>query len=291
MTLFFKKLEPRYKVGLFLGAILLFGADIRGNAEITFLDVGQGDCICVQTPTGGCFLFDGGSSSRNNVGEKVILPFLQYEGIDQIDGVFLSHGDIDHYSGILQLLQQREIRINKIVLPRVGKEAMRDFDVFGEHMDKVEYVSKGSRLQWDSLTLTCLHPQEGYEAESNAYSACYFLEAEDFTMLFTGDVEGQGEDLLIQELRKRHIGQVDVLKVAHHGSKYSTTEAFLDVITPSLSLISCGKNNPYGHPHSETLKRLQKVGSIIKSTTENGAIIIERKENGEIFLQSFYLHI
>ena len=262
--------------------VFLISVRMPQPLQITMLDVGQGDCICVQTADG-CFLFDGGSSSRSNVGEKVILPFLQYEGIDHIDGIFLSHGDTDHYSGILQLLQQEQITIGTIYLPQVGTESMKDFQVLADYMRKVKYMSKGDGLSRDNILITCLHPTKGYEADSNAYSACYLLKIEEFSMLFTGDVEGEGEALLIQELQKRQLRQVDVLKVAHHGSKYSTTEEFLQISSPTLSLISCGKNNSYGHPHKETLERLKQTGSTVMVTTEYGAIIIELKEKGKVY--------
>ena len=94
-------------------------------------------------------------------------------------------------------------------------------------------------------------------------------------MLLTGDVEEEGEDMLLVELKRRKIENVSVLKVAHHGSRYSTSEAFLEQITPKVAVISCGENNSYGHPHSEALERLENVGSVVLTTSECGAIMLE----------------
>ena len=94
------------------------------------------------------------------------------------------------------------------------------------------------------------------------------------TMLLTGDVEDEGEELLLKQLQKEEITDITILKVAHHGSKNSTTEKFLKQIKPKVAIISCGKDNHYGHPHKETMERLEKVGSRIFNTMEYGQITI-----------------
>lgn len=249
---------------------------LPGKLEISVLDVGQGDCICVRTADNRCFLFDGGSSSRSNVGEKVILPFLQYYGVDRIDGIFLSHGDTDHYNGIVQLMESGEVKIEKLYLPQAGKQAMQDFSAVLKAAREIpiQYISKGDCLTLGNLTISCLHPTAGYEGDSNACSACYLLEEREFSMLLTGDVEGDGENLLIQELRRCGIRQIDVLKVAHHGSRYSTGEAFLEAIEVENAVISCGRDNAYGHPHKELLKRLDNEACKVWQTAEKGCIFI-----------------
>ncbi len=250
--------------------------------QITILDVGQGECICVQTAKGECYLFDCGSSSRQNIGEKVVVPFLQHEGIAQIDGVFLSHADVDHSNGLMQLIEQNLIPIKAIYLPEVGMHAKEDFakitDVAKD--SRIQYIEKGNSFQSGDVKWTCLHPSSGLEGERNSYSACFLLEYKGFTMLLTGDVEGEGEDALLQELKHQQIGRIEVLKVAHHGSKYSTTEAFLQSVGPKVAVISCGENNTYGHPHTETLERLKQVNAMIWQTPYSGAIHIYETSKG-----------
>lgn len=271
-----KRLKKWMVLGIMSVLILILGSSPQKKLQITFLDVGQGDCICVQTAEGNCYLFDGGSSSKYNVGEKIILPFLQYYGIEYVDGIFVSHPDQDHINGLLQLLESDAVSVGCIYLPKVGDVQTE----FAEIMEAsqgitIQYVSKGDYLKTKELELTCLHPIEGYEAESNAYSACYLLETGEMSVLLTGDVEREGEIALTNELFKRRITQVEVLKVAHHGSRNSTSQEFLDVLDTEIAVISCGEKNFYGHPHTETLDRLRKDGAMIFTTPEYGAITIE----------------
>lgn len=261
---------------LTISVIMLLWSGNHG-LEIFILDVGQGDCICVRTEDNRCFLFDGGSSSKQNIGEKVIQPFLEYQGIGKIHGIFLSHKDEDHYNGIIQLLEQDEIIIERIYLPNV--ESMTSF---GKQLRKmsnadIQFVERGDVWKVGEFTLECLHPAKNYSADDNTSSACFLLREGEFSMLLTGDVEGEGEMLLLEELKKRKITHINALKVAHHGSVYSTSEEFLKQVTPIVAFISCGRRNVYGHPHAETLERLERTSTKIWSTTERGAIKIDVK--------------
>ena len=169
-------------------------------------------------------------------------------------------------------------------LPDVGAACKEDFEEILERVEpeKVHWIASGDRWQQEQWKLTCLHPYKGYEAEKNTYSACYLLEYGEFSLLLTGDVDGQGEELLRQELRRRGIDEIDVLKVAHHGSGYSSSQAFLEQISPRLAVISCGRNNSYGHPHKETLVRLSEAGSVILTTPEYGAVMIKVALGGKV---------
>ncbi len=138
----------------------------------------------------------------------------------------------------------------------------------------MEYLSRGKGWQQGDFRLTCLWPGEGYDGDDNAGSACYLLEEKDFRALLTGDVEGEGERELTAYLETMGLPGLDVLKVAHHGSRYSTSDAFLQAVTPRLALISAGRNNAYGHPHEETLERLEKVGCLPLQTADSGAITV-----------------
>ena len=140
----------------------------------------------------------------------------------------------------------------------------------------MEYVSKGDVNR--QFGISCLHPVQGYAGDTNTYSACYLLELEGVRILLTGDVEGEGEVVLTKELKRRGINQIDILKVAHHGSRYSTTKEFLEVAEIKTAVISCGQNSIYGHPHGDTLERLQAEGCKIHITSEEGAVIFELNE-------------
>ncbi len=281
-------------------AISILTLHIRIESTITFLDVGQGDGIVMELASGEVYLFDCGSSSRSRVGEYVLLPFLKYKGITHIDAIFVSHTDTDHCSGIEELLMlapEEGITIGQLVLPQIVKN-LREEELSSllESAQKlkqktpiiISYINAGDQFITRSASFLCLHPPSEYETEdSNTYSECFYVELsgkryrqeqqkeEMVSLLLTGDVEGEGEELLLQELKNHNISNVTILKVAHHGSRNSTQEALLKVAKPIISIISCGKNNSYGHPHEETLERLKTVGSEVMITAEYGAISIQ----------------
>lgn len=294
-TTVLSKNNMRYacKAVLLTAAVIILALPVERGNRVTFLDVGQGDGIVLETASGQVYLFDCGSSSRKNIGEYVLLPFLKSRGIGHIDGVFVSHGDSDHCNGIVELLElseREDITVEHLVLPAIA-QTEREKE-FGELLRAAECANsgKGTKVIWmkegdcisaKGVDFLCLHPPEGYESASgNEYSQCFYVELEGengtkASVLFTGDVEGAGEQLLLQELKQRGVEAVMVLKVAHHGSGNATSEELLEQISPKLSVISCGEGNSYGHPHPETLERLKKGGSQIMTTPEYGAITIE----------------
>ncbi len=264
--------------------------------RVTFLDVGQGDGMVMETATGEVFLFDCGSSSRKKVGEYVLLPYLKCRGIRHIDAVFLSHGDEDHCSGIKELLEtgkQEGISVERLILSDI-KENLRETE-FGELLrmvnpkeTAVSYVRAGQSFATESFSLLCLHPPRGYVSESsNGNSLCFFInrdtgDGNKISLLLTGDVEKQEEEMLIKELKHYGIESVTLLKVAHHGSKNATSEELLEQIKPQVAIISCGKNNSYGHPHEETLLRLKNETTYIFTTPEYGAVTVKIGRNFRI---------
>ncbi len=269
-------------------ATLLLTINVRRDAQITFLDVGQGDCICVQTEDGSCFLFDGGSGSMSDVGERIILPFLKYQGINTLDGVFLSHPDADHVNGVLELLQEKDICIKNLLLPDVAERESEFAEILRYATDtKIQYVSEGMQSEGADWEIICLHPPVNYRGEDNAYSACFYVKVYDTAILLTGDIEGEGEAALVNELNRMEVGSVDVLKVAHHGSRNSTSGDFLEQVAPSLAVISCGRKNLYGHPHEETLRRLADTGAEVFTTSRYGAVSIEVQEGNHIRVRCY----
>ncbi|MCM1127244.1 MAG: DNA internalization-related competence protein ComEC/Rec2 [Lachnospiraceae bacterium] len=270
-----------------------------GELEITFLDVGQGDGIYVETAEGERFLVDGGSSSVGSVGKYRLIPFLQFQGTRRLDAVFVTHPDTDHCNGIKEILEQGEdsgIYVDWLVLPDIEEESKSDeykslVEAAKQNHVPVTYISRGQKLQRGELTITCLHPQKGYETEdANAYSMVLELDYGNFSALLTGDLEGTGEQSFLEYQKKREENQesrsLTVLKAAHHGSKYSTTKEFLEMMNPSIAVISAGKGNSYGHPHEELLKRLQEQGCLIYQTSESGAVTV-RVKNDRVEVEEF----
>ena len=255
---------------------LLFIKVPDGKLRITMLDVGQGDCIYFKGPKGTHYLVDGGSSSVKEVGRYRIESFLKYEGVGVVEYVFLSHGDTDHINGIQEMIERQVygVKINNLILPENYKEDEKLLEIAKlakEQGIRVFCIRKGETLVEGELVITCLQPGKSEKGlDSNAASMVLDISFGEFSMLFTGDVEGEGEKSLIEKLKGR---DYDILKVAHHGSKNSTSEAFLEVVRPKIALVSVGKNN-YGHPHKETMERLKKVGSKVLITREEGAIML-----------------
>lgn len=297
-------------------AVTILMLRLPTGLELTFVDVGQGDCIYLSEPGGRRILIDGGSSDQGDVDRYQILPFLKHRGVSSLDAVFVTHPDSDHENGIRGMLHTYEengIRIGMLVLPDVDMESRS-----GDYLslaslaeDKgvpVRFIACGDSLSFGEVMLTCLHPQRGYgNQDTNAYSTVLYLTYGNFSALFTGDLEGEGEELVTGRLREERwrlslrpgqtqagmpskdgvsagnpaitgestlAGPVTVLKVAHHGSRNSTSNEFLALTRPQIALISAGRDNSYGHPHEETLERLQRQGCRIYQTPVSGAVTL-----------------
>ena len=256
----------------------------HGNLTVTMLDVGQGDCIFLCGPEGNTYLIDGGSSDVEQVGKYRIEPFLKSQGVGEVDYVFLTHGDKDHYSGILGMLQRQEVgvRMRNLVLPANYKQDValtelvgiaRTVGVHTLVMHEGDCLYEGEGTNREVLQLTCLQPSvKDEKLIGNAGSLVLDITYGAFSMLCTGDVEAEGEEMLVKKLRGK---DYDVLKVAHHGSKNSTSHEFLKVTKPEIALISAGKDNSYGHPHVETIKRLENAQNQVFYTMRSGLITLE----------------
>lgn len=279
LLLMCKKLKWKYRMGLLCGAVLAFCIHDCSMLRITFLDVGQGDCICVELPEGGTWLFDGGSTGVSGVGTYRIVPFLKSRGITSLDGIFLSHDDADHINGVEELLREGSMQTGLLVLPCTAKGETEMFEGVLEAAAAREvpvlWLEEGMTWESNGVKAVCLHPDGNFSTgNSNAASLVVYLTYGEFSMLLTGDVEEDGEKALLAALEERQIGNVTVLKVAHHGSKNATGEELLSQLNPKLAVISCGAGNRYGHPHSETLNRLRDVGTVIYRTDVSGAVEI-----------------
>lgn len=277
------------KMIMILSAVVLLTQRTYDGLDITILDVGQGDGIFLETQTGHHYLIDGGSTSKNKIGEYTLLPFLKYMGTEQIDSVLLTHLDQDHISGVMELLEDDNgIKIKQVV---VAKAALQDeayaqlVQECGTYGVKIKHVAAGDRLQDGKVSLEILHPSAMYEAaDRNAYSLVMKLEYEGFHALFTGDVEADGESVVYETLPGDW--NCHLYKAAHHGSAYSNTTQLLEKIKPQLTVISCGEKNSYGHPHPETMERLEQVESEVLVTKDTGAIMI-KIQNGKMKIRTY----
>jgi competence protein ComEC len=252
--------------------------DSLNRPLITCLDVGQGDGCVVQIPSGGCFLVDCGSSSQSNPGKYTLIPYLKNQGISFVDAVFVSHTDTDHISGILELLDEISeelvgIRAGALVLPRWANEpeAMQTLITKARSAGmEILKVSAGDGFAIGDVQLSVLSPGKDADgSDTNAQSMVLKLTYGEFQALFTGDIDAAAEESLADQLET-----IDFLKVAHHGSRYSSSQIFLNQIRPALGVISCSENNRYGHPAKESVERLESVGCSLLYTMQSGAVSI-----------------
>jgi competence protein ComEC len=283
--------KPRRMAGvlcltLLLISILYYKQGESGLLEVTCLDVSQGDGISIHTPTGTNYFIDGGSSDVGKVGEYRIVPFLLSGQIHILDYCIVTHADQDHVSGLQELLASDQIMVKHLLLPEIPNpdEAYTALIALAEKADtKVVYLSEGSVIQDGEVSIRCLYPYRGLFCEDrNGYSTVLHMSYGEADFIFTGDIGEEGEAYLTQA----DVPECEVLKVAHHGSQTSSSEAFLAAVSPELALISCGKDNRYGHPHEETVERLNEVGALIYQTPVSGAITVKTDGN-RIYVDEF----
>lgn len=286
------------------GAVFLLGFQMPQRFEITMMDIGQGDCFYLADGQGGHYLIDGGSSDQKEVETYQIAPFLKYRGVSRLNAVFVTHSDADHISGIKGLMEdygETGIEIGCLYLPDLAEmsrdESYLELAALARSRDiPVGLLHEGDRLANGKLMLTCLHPTKSYvNLDANAGSTVLYLTYENFSALFTGDLEGEGERFVTERLARMRDAygaefprQVTLLKTAHHGSKNSTGEAFLDLVNPQIALISAGRDNSYGHPHQETLKRLASQGCRVYQTPESGAVTV-RVKGGSVRVEEYLM--
>ena len=284
--------------------------------EIAALDVGQGDGFVLRK---GALVFtiDNGSTSKNLFPEQIFFPYCKAKRIQHIDYALLTHCDRDHISGIQALLEKNpSISLSHLILPASALQDHR-YDLLKRlaynHGADVSYWQKGDELVFSEqgiclsakktawaenpstskkrgpdtkghqLHIHCFYPNDStYIEEANAHSIGCLLEYGHFRMLFTGDMPKESEEALLENCREAKASPiVDVLKLAHHGSKTSSCPSFLSETQAKFALFSYGKKNRYGHPHKNTVESCKKYRLFPLETAKLGEILI--KTNGEQF--------
>lgn len=254
-----------------LGILLIQGS--VGN-EIDFLDVGQGDGIYISSQDGANVFIDGGSSSVKKVGEYRILPFLKSKGVSHIDYWFVSHTDDDHMNGLLEVMDSG-YKINHLV---ISKYMIRDeaYDTLiscaEQHKIPILEMRKGDAVASKNFRIECIYPNREIFEDKNDMSLVLKLSLGTCTGIFAGDFSSEAEQILVQE---HLIDPVDIYKVNHHGSKNSSSEEFMNLIQPRISIISCAKRNRYGHPADEAMERIEAEGSNLFYTMNGGQICVK----------------
>ncbi len=239
----------------------------------------------IQAPNGNIFLIDAGPNDKIiggnfDAGESVVVPHLNKIGAQSIDGIVISHPHLDHYGGVFFVLEKFNVR--EVVDPGFPSSSPHYLKLLQE-IDKrnipYKVAKEKDQLDWGpEIKAEVLGPREKSLSKRSAMdsinnrSLVLKLTYDQVSFLFTGDIESESEDR-IAELFSETL-RSDVLKVAHHGSKTSSTQKFLEAVQPSIAVISCGKKNDYGHPHRSVLKRLSKNKIRIYRTDRTGSIQI-----------------
>ena len=272
---------------LIVAASIILTAHPREDLEIRNVDVGQGDCALIWGDEAPVIMIDGGSSSIKQTGAYRIVPVLKANRIKKIDCCFLTHMDSDHVSGVLEMLEDDlcPVKIEKVIV----SDACLRLEGQNENMKRlleakrrgrcdVAAISKGDMISCGSLIVTCLSPAEdisaaGFDANDASLVLDIRQESNGFCAVFTGDISENTENDIL-----RHLPDCSYLKVAHHGSRTSSSGGFLSRTMPEICVISVGRNNSYGHPAKETLERLYDAGGRIYRTDESGEIILTVEE-------------
>ena len=260
------------------------------ETTVAFLDVGQGDAAVISTYDRKIYLVDGGGvygkEFGQNVGKTVLLPYLEYLGAKKVDAAFLSHPDSDHMIGLLELMDV--MPVNELYLAKYPYEVTNYLIFLKERVEKypTKLYTVENRISLLYDTWTCLYPINGIsflDGDDNHGSMVLKYTYGDTSVLFTGDISAIDETMMLENGVNV---SADILKVSHHGSGYSSEEEFLHAVNADAAIISCGKNNIYGHPHEETLERLKSAHTEIYRTDTGGTILVTLKRDGTFEIET-----
>ena len=256
----------------------------RPQRDIVFADVGQGDCIHVSSG-GFDALFDGGGSAMKNVGEDTLRPYLLKNGVSGLELAVVTHPDQDHAKGIQELSQVMPIRT--VAFPWVYRNDSSVLDGF--RAEQFVFLGRGDVIRLGNAVFYVLAPYKdgrtGAQVEdSNETCIAGILEIGDLRIFLTADMtDGTEQRLLADDPGGLH---ADVLKIAHHGSAYSSREDFVEAVSPSLAVISCGRNNSYGHPAERVTAMLEEMDVETVRTDTMGAVGITCGKDGRLKVEN-----
>jgi competence protein ComEC len=262
-------MRPYQMLAVMLAAVLVTALPNRSRAEIVYLDVGQGDSTLIRLPVGDILVDAGGTPQSDfDIGSRVVVPALRSLGVKSLT-VIATHGDTDHIEGVSAVL--RHFPVSSLIIGHdkpIGEDAVWDamITVAKSRNIPIRVVGRGMQWKLGVATINFLHPAPPFNLEDdNINSVAFSLEYNNKRLLFLGDAPSEVEDTM-------NPGAVDVLKLAHHGSRFSTGETLLRRTIPKAVVISSGADNTYGHPSKEVLERLKPYNPKAFRTDRDGAI-------------------
>lgn len=270
------RLVKFFSVLLFISFVFLiyfsFYSPPLNQLRVIFLDIGQGDAILIKTPQNKNILIDGGPD------KGVIYKIDNYLSFNNrvVDLMILTHPDPDHLNGLIEVLKR--FKVKKLIVNSPLDDVFSLFKKLAEEKNLIPLVAEGpSKINLGrNLDLDFFWPPQDLEesgrGDNNHFSLVFKMTFDKVSFLFTGDVDLEAEN----EIRKRGADlKVDVLKVSHHGSKNSSSLYFLEKTKPKYAVISCGRDNRFGHPDPRVIEDLEKIGAQIFRTDKSGDIIFE----------------
>ena len=261
----------------------------KGPLQIHMIDVGQGDGMALRSPHGRWLLIDAGpASDRFNSGKSQIVPYLLRHQARDIATVVLSHPHLDHFGGLTAISDR--VNVASVIEPGMAVTSA-EYDSLLAHADRKDMpwlrAATGSTITFDGIRITFLAPDDvplDARADANESSAVMKLEHGEFSALFLGDLPAAQERALVA--RYGTTLDVDLLKVAHHGSGGSSSAELLIATSPAVALVPVGRRNRYRHPHPAAIERLERVGARIFRTDEDGSVIVSADEAGRMMVKT-----
>ncbi len=262
----------------------------EGELRIHFIDVGQGDCTLIELPDGKSMLIDGGDDKSST--KMQVMRYLNALKIDTLDHLVITHTDKDHCGSLEEVFRYKEVK-NAYIPHTFEAEDTQYAEVYQSAVEEgCELIKSSRELNLSSAevpyTLRFLYPYS-VEAtgEYSEESAILWLDYMGVGALFCGDADEQIEQIILRDdflglyaASGVSLKDTEILKVGHHGSGSSTSQALLERLQTKTAVISCGKDNPYGHPSGETMRRLESIGAEIYRTDQQGHIIVTVKADG-----------
>ncbi len=281
--MFYKKINKYISTFLLSSLLSLSSVSqvLASNLIVNFIDIGQGDSELIQLPDGKNILIDAGDREAS----QKLLTFFKDRKIKKLDLVIISHPHLDHYGGLLGVI--KEIPVTQVYdsgAPTSSTTYLTLLKKFSEKKTKFTIVRKGQDFNFsDNIKLKIISPEDpllkNTKSDANNASIVAKLTYNKVSFLFTGDIENEVQEKILSQ--SKNDLKADILKVAHHGSRYTSSKEFLDTVNPKVAVISSGQGNSYNHPHQETLERLSANKIKLYRTDMQGDIVIT--SNGETY--------
>lgn len=237
----------------------------NGNLRVNYIDVGQGDSEFIEFPNGETMLIDAGTNESG----QTVVNYIKSLGYTSVDYVIGTHPHEDHIGGLDDVINSFDI--GKIYMPKVTTDTKTFEDVLDAVENKnltINTAKSGVVItETDDFSVKIVAPVSEQYDDLNNYSAVVKISYKDNSFLFTGDAEELSENQITDDI------SADVLKAGHHGSSTSSSDKFLDRVCPSTVVISCGEDNSYGHPHKETIEKLNSRNIKYYRTDINGTVV------------------